>query len=105
MKYVPFITALDCDVKSYLSLDVYAYNFGDLVPDACCNVLRAPISIITSWRDIDAQILVPQTQLQSAPLIIAYNSQALRYCAMKAINWQTQQKELSPVNRGWCQYW
>jgi hypothetical protein len=79
-KYLPFLK--DCsEAQFYIFLVEYsmsgqfAGDFGDLLPMACANFLRAVIVLFSSDPLYNCQTIVPQgTVLTEVPLQLAYSS-------------------------------
>lgn len=59
----------------YTAFSVFEHNFGDLVISACSNILlRVPIFVISSIKDISAVTFFPDLQIRNNPLMIAFNA-------------------------------
>jgi hypothetical protein len=73
-RFFAFITVEDmAHISDYLQLGTFASGTGDLVVDACTEILGTPIVVISSAKEMDVSIHIPEKrQLTSTPLFLAY---------------------------------
>ena len=85
-KYKSFLLENELgDVESFLQRGVFASNTGDFVVDACCQILRVPITVVQSLGRLTVHTFLPSAYMCTRPLIVAYNVGENHYSSTKRL--------------------
>ena len=73
-RFTPFIAAEERQyIPQFLNCGIYASGIGDLAVDACSELLKTPIVVVSSCKDMDVTLHLPEKTLTDEPIFIAHS--------------------------------